>query len=124
MDFEYSPKTQEFRARVRDFMDRYVIPNNTRWREEVAEGRNPPPVVDELKAIARSEGLWNMFLPGLRPDEPGTRLSNMEYAPLAEIMGSCSGRRKCSIAPRPTPATWSCCTCSRRRNSARAGSIR
>ena len=87
MDFEYSPKTQEFRARVRDFMDRYVIPNNTRWREEVAEGRNPPPVVDELKALARSEGLWNMFLPGLKPDEPGTRLSNLEYAPLAEIMG-------------------------------------
>ena len=87
MDFEYSSKTQEVRARVRDFMDRYVIPNNTRWREEVAEGLNPPPVVDELKAIARSEGLWNLFLPGLKPDEPGTRLSNMEYAPLAEIMG-------------------------------------
>ena len=80
-------RSQELRARVREFMDRYVIPNNTRWRQEVAEGLNPPPVVDELKAIAKAEGLWNMFLPGLKPDEPGTRLTNLEYAPLAEIMG-------------------------------------
>ena len=87
MDFDYSPKQQELRARVREFMDRYVIPNNNRWRREVAEGANPPPLVDELKAIARAEGLWNLFLPGLRPEEPGTRLSNLEYAPLAEIMG-------------------------------------
>ena len=87
MDFEYSPKVQEFRARVREFMDRYVVPANTRWRREVAEGLNPPPVVDELKAIAKAEGLWNLFLPGLKPDEPGTRLTNLEYAPFAEIMG-------------------------------------
>jgi len=87
MDFDYSPKQQELRARVREFMDRYVIPNNTRWRREVAEGANPPPVIDELKAIAKAEGLWNLFLPGLKDDEPGTRLTNLEYAPLAEIMG-------------------------------------
>ncbi len=87
MDFEYSPKVQKFQARVRDFMDRYVVPANTRWRHEVAAGLNPPPVVEELKALAHSDGLWNMFLPGLRPDEPGTQLTNLEYAPLAEIMG-------------------------------------
>jgi acyl-CoA dehydrogenase len=87
MDFEYSPKVQELRARVREFMDRYVIPNNRRWRSEVADGLNPPPVVEELKPIAKSEGLWNLFLPGLEPNEPGTRLTNLEYAPLAEIMG-------------------------------------
>ena len=87
MEFEYSARTQDMRARVREFMDRYVIPNNARWRREVAQGANPPPVVDELKAIAKAEGLWNLFLPGLRPDEPGTRLTNLEYAPLAEIMG-------------------------------------
>ena len=87
MEFEYSPKVQEFRARVRDFMDRYVVPANTRWRREAAAGLNPPPVLEELKPLAHSEGLWNMFLPGLRPDEPGTRLTNLEYAPLAEIMG-------------------------------------
>ena len=87
MDFAYSPKVDNLRARVSDFMDRYVLPNNRRWRKEVADGQNPPPVVDELKSIARDEGLWNMFLPGLRSDEPGTRLTNLEYAPLAEIMG-------------------------------------
>lgn len=87
MNFEYSPKTQELRARVREFMDRYVIPNNGRYRREVAAGLNPAPVVDELKAIAKSEGLWNLFLPGLKPNEPGTKLTNLEYAPLAEIMG-------------------------------------
>ena len=87
MDFDYSPKVHDLRARVRDFMDRYVVPNATRWRREVAQGLNPPPVVDELKALAKAEGLWNLFLPGLKSDEPGTRLSNLEYAPLAEIMG-------------------------------------
>ena len=87
MDFEYSPKVQELRARVRGFMDRYVIPNNTRWRQEFAQGKDPVPVVGELKAIAKAEGLWNLFLPGLKPDEPGTRLTNLQYAPLAEIMG-------------------------------------
>ena len=87
MDFAYSAKTEEYRARVSDFMDRYVIPNNTRYRKETATGELHPPVVDELKAIAKSEGLWNLFLPGLRDDEPGTKLTNLEYAPLSEIMG-------------------------------------
>ena len=87
MDFDYSARVQECRGRLRDFMDRYVIPNNTRYRREVAGRLNPPPVVEELKAIAKAEGLWNLFLPGLKSDEPGTRLSNLEYAPLAEIMG-------------------------------------
>ncbi len=87
MDFQYSPKVEEMRARVGDFMDRYVIPNAARWRREAAAAMNPPPVVEELKALAKSDGLWNLFLPGLKPDEPGTRLTNLEYAPLAEIMG-------------------------------------
>jgi len=87
MDFQYSATVEALRARVGDFMDRHALPNMTRWRREVAAGMNPPPVVEELKALAKAEGLWNLFLPGLEPDEPGTRLSNLEYAPLAEIMG-------------------------------------
>ena len=87
MDFAYSAKVESLRARVGDFLDRYVLPNNTRWRQEIAAGQNPPPVLDELKTLARDEGLWNLFLPGLKSDEPGTRLTNLEYAPLAEIMG-------------------------------------
>jgi len=49
------------------------------------------PLLDRLKDRAKGEGLWNLFLPGLREDEPGTRLSNLEYAPLAEMMGRLSG---------------------------------
>ena len=49
--------------------------------------RFPPPFIDDLKAKARAQGLWNLFLPGLKPDEPGTQMSNLDYAPCAEIMG-------------------------------------
>ena len=87
MHFEYSPKTREFQARVGDFMDRYVVPANREWLRQVEMGVYPPQVVEDLKALAKSEGLWNLFLPSLHDDEPGTGLSNLEYAPLAEIMG-------------------------------------
>ncbi|MBA93225.1 MAG: acyl-CoA dehydrogenase [Phyllobacteriaceae bacterium] len=87
MDFSYSPKVEELRARVRDFMDEHVVPRHRLWLAEAAEGRYPVSFMDDLKALAKEEGLWNLFLPHLRDDEPGTRLSNLEYAPLAEIMG-------------------------------------
>ena len=87
MDFEYSPKVQALRQRLEDFMDRYLLPHNGAWHHAVAQGIFPPPFMDDLKALARSEGLWNLFLPGLHADEPGERLSNLEYAPLAELMG-------------------------------------
>lgn len=87
MDFGYTPKTEEIRARVRDFMERYVLPHNVLWHSEVAEGRYPLTLINDLKALAHDEGLWNLFLPSLRPDQPGTRLSNLEYAPVAELMG-------------------------------------
>lgn len=87
MDFSCSPKVEELRYRVSDFIDRYVLPYNAQWHAEVAEGRYPLTLIDDLKALARDEGLWNLFLPGLRDDEPGTRLTNLEYAPIAEVMG-------------------------------------
>ena len=87
MDFAYTPKVEVLRARVQDFMDVHVVPNNQRWRREIAAGLNPPPVLDELKALAKAEGLWNMFLPDLGFDELGLRLTNLEFAPLAEIIG-------------------------------------
>ena len=87
MDFEYSARTRELQSRLTDFMDRYVLPRNPQWFHETERGSYPIGMIDELKALAKSEGLWNLFLPGLKPDEPGTRLSNLEYAPLAEIMG-------------------------------------
>ena len=87
MDFDYSPQVQALRQRLDDFMERYVLPYNGAWHRSVAQGIFPPPFVDDLKALARSEGLWNLFLPSLHDDEPGQRLSNLAYAPLAEIMG-------------------------------------
>ncbi|HSK41778.1 MAG TPA: acyl-CoA dehydrogenase family protein, partial [Arenibaculum sp.] len=87
MDFEYSPKVRALQARLGDFMDTHVVPLNAKWHRLVEQGVYPPPFVEGLKAKARDEGLWNLFLPALRDDEPGTALSNLEYAPLAEIMG-------------------------------------
>ena len=90
MDFEYSPKVEEFRTRVRNFMTDHIVPRIPQWKQEVHDGIYPVSFMEDLKALARSEGLWNLFLPSLRADEPGTGLSNLEYAPLAEIMGRVS----------------------------------
>ena len=87
MNFEYSPQVQKMRQRLEEFVDRYVLPYNGAWHRSVAQGIYPPPFLEDLKALARAEGLWNLFLPGLRSDQPGQALSNLEYAPLAEIMG-------------------------------------
>ena len=88
MDFQYTPKVEELRRRVTDFMDAHIIPRIRQYNEEVErEGVFPPSFMEDLKALAKEEGLWNMFLPGLKDDEPGTRLTNLEYAPLAELMG-------------------------------------
>lgn len=87
MDFAPSPLARELHERLTAFMDRYLLPYNAAWHAAVAAGDYPPPFVEDLKALAREEGLWNLFLPTLREDEPGTRLSNLDYAPLAEAMG-------------------------------------
>ena len=86
MDFAYSPKVQELRERVSAFMDTYVYPAEPVFERQVAEGNRwePTAIMEELKSQARRQGLWNLFLP---TSEPGAGLSNLEYAPLAEIMG-------------------------------------
>jgi len=68
-------------------MEDYVVPRIRPYNEEIRGGNYPVSFMEDLKALAKSEGLWNLFLPHLKDDEPGTRLSNLEYAPLAEIMG-------------------------------------
>ena len=88
MDFTPSPLALQLRNRLQAFIDRYVLPYNAAWHAAVQAGDYPPPFLDDLKALAREEGLWNLFLPGLQADEPGTRLSNLDYAPLAEAMGT------------------------------------
>src|ERR1700733_3325316 len=86
MDFSFSPKVKELQARVTAFMDQHVYPNEARFHAEIAEGDRwqPTKVVEELKAKAKEAGLWNLFLP---ESERGAGLTNLEYAPLCEIMG-------------------------------------
>ncbi|MCQ4322888.1 acyl-CoA dehydrogenase family protein [Stutzerimonas stutzeri] len=87
MHFAYSPGVDALRRQLLAFMDQYIVPRIGAWHEEVAAGAYPVSFMDDLKALARSEGLWNLFLPSLGADEPGMGLSNLDYAPLAEIMG-------------------------------------
>src|SRR5688572_11173961 len=84
--FEPSSRVQALRQRVCDFMDEYIYPNERRLYEE-AEKLGPwavYPIVEELKPKARAAGLWNLFLPN---SEHGVGLTNLEYAPLCEVMG-------------------------------------
>ncbi|WP_372659530.1 acyl-CoA dehydrogenase family protein [Hydrogenophaga sp.] len=87
MDFQYSEDNLQLQHTLRAFMDRHVLPQNAEWHRLANSGTYPSAVIEPLKALAKEAGLWNLFLPGLREGEPGTRLSNMGYAPLAEIMG-------------------------------------
>jgi acyl-CoA dehydrogenase len=85
MDFEYSSKVKELQARLVAFMDEHVYPNEKRYYSEIEANRwKPVDIIEELKPKARAEGLWNLFLPH---DERGAGLTNLEYAPLCEIMG-------------------------------------
>ncbi|HEU0204706.1 MAG TPA: acyl-CoA dehydrogenase family protein [Burkholderiaceae bacterium] len=86
MDFEYSARTKELSARLTAFMNDYVYPNERRFYEEVATGDRwqPTKIMEELKAKAKAQKLWNLFLP---ESEYGAGLSNLEYAPLCEVMG-------------------------------------
>ncbi len=87
MNFEYSDKVKELIAQVRDFIDNEVVPAEPTYEEQLA--KNPwetPPVLDQLKEKAKAKGLWNLFLPREHGDFTAG-LTNLEYAPLAELMG-------------------------------------
>lgn len=87
MDFTFDTRTEELRARLLAFMDEHVYPAEEVVEEQRAKLGSPwetPPVVEELKAEARRRGLWNLFLPD---EEYGAGLTNLQYAPLAEITG-------------------------------------
>src|ERR1700749_5110051 len=88
MDFAYDETTVELEQRLLAFMEECVYPSESRFREEAGAldaGWGPPPVIEELKVEGRRRGLWNLFLP--RTHEYGAGLTNMQYAPLAEITG-------------------------------------
>jgi acyl-CoA dehydrogenase len=87
MDFDFSPKVERLRSQLLDFMNREVYPAEKVFERELNEAPTRwqiPPVLEQLKAKARAEGLWNLFLP---ESELGAGLTNLEYAPLCEIMG-------------------------------------
>jgi acyl-CoA dehydrogenase len=87
MTFEFTEKAKELQKRLQRFMDEYIYPNEKRFDDEVERDRwKPTQIVEELKPKARAAGLWNLFLPG---DSEGAGLTNLEYAPLCEIMGRC-----------------------------------
>jgi acyl-CoA dehydrogenase len=87
MDFAHSPEARKLLHRLQAFIERYVLPYNAAWHRSVRDGQFPPPFVEDLKALAREEGLWNLFLPSLQEGQPGTQLGHLDYAPLAEAMG-------------------------------------
>ena len=94
MHFDYSPKVKDLQARLQAFMDAHIYPNEARFMAEVAANRargnpwRPTELVEQLKPLARAAGLWNLFLPNSPRAPEG--LSNLEYAPLCEIMGRVS----------------------------------
>jgi acyl-CoA dehydrogenase len=89
MDFEFSGKVKDLQQRLQAFMNEHVYPNEQRFRDEVERDHwSPTRVVEELKIKARAAGLWNLFVPpAFQSGEQGAGLTNLEYAPLCEIMG-------------------------------------
>src|SRR5437588_8505684 len=88
MNFEYSAKVKDLQKRLSAFMDEHIYSNETRFHKEIEQDRwLPTRVIEELKPKARAAGLWNLFLPD---NEYGAGLTNLEYAPLCEIMGRVS----------------------------------
>jgi acyl-CoA dehydrogenase len=87
VNFEFSDKVKTLQQRLRDFMEKHIYPNESELQAQIDGGDSrwaPVPLMEELKRQAKAAGLWNLFLP---ESEYGAGLTNMEYAPLAEIMG-------------------------------------
>ena len=91
MDFEYSARTKELQKKLLAFMDEHIYPNEAKYYAHVRSDKRwePVPIIEELKPKAKAAGLWNLFLPK-SPRAPGGGLSNLDYAPLCEIMGRAS----------------------------------
>jgi len=85
VNFEFSDKVKTLQRQVQAFLDEYIYPNEQHFYDEIEKNRwSPARIVEELKLKARAAGLWNLFLPG---SEHGAGLTNLEYAPLCEMMG-------------------------------------
>ncbi|WGH90108.1 acyl-CoA dehydrogenase family protein [Auritidibacter ignavus] len=100
MDFSFSDRCQDYRQRLLDFMDEHVYPAEPVFEQQMHESGDDnfhPPIMEELKAEAKSRGLWNLFHPHANEEWGSPGLSNLDYAPLAEIMGRSPG-----LAPEAT----------------------
>jgi acyl-CoA dehydrogenase len=87
MEFQFSARTRQYMDHITEFMDKHIYPSEQTFQDQLATGSTRwqvPPIMEELKAKARERGLWNLFLP---ESELGAGLTNLEYAPLCEIMG-------------------------------------
>ena len=93
MDLAHSPRVQGLIDQLEAFMDREILPRARIWREAALEGQYPD-FIREVQDKAKREGLWNLAIPNLPMDAPGERLTNIEFAPLAEIMGRFMGSPK------------------------------
>jgi acyl-CoA dehydrogenase len=92
MPYQFTEQGLAMQDDVKQFMDDHIYPNEEAYHVELEEvGVNGyPPILDKLKAAAKERGLWNLFLPHLAPDAPGTKLSNLDYAPVSEQLGKVS----------------------------------
>ncbi len=89
MPADFTTEGLALQEQVRDFMSEHIYPNETEYYRQYHEGgeHSYPPILDQLKAEARKRGLWNLFIPHLREGDPGTKLSNVDYAPISEQLG-------------------------------------
>jgi acyl-CoA dehydrogenase len=85
VNFDYSARVQELEQKLTAFMNEHIYPREHEWHEHVSSDKRwePVPIIEELKPKARAAGLWNLW----RPKSHGGTLTNLEYAPLCEIMG-------------------------------------
>ena len=87
---EMTERASKLRSRVQEFMDEHIMPNESLYYQQIDEGADRwecPPILDELKAKAKAQDLWNLFLP---ESDKGAGLTNLEYAPISEVMGRVS----------------------------------
>lgn len=87
MNFNYPSETEELIGRVEEFFASEILPRHREWVQQVCRDGQTPSFISEIQEKAKSLGLWNLALPDLASDEPGTRLTNLEFAPIAEILG-------------------------------------
>ena len=92
MPYEFTTQGLEVQESVRQFIDQTIYPNEETYYSQLEEvgPDGYPPVLDKMKSAAQEKGLWNLFLPHLRHDTPGTPLSNLDYAPISEMLGKVS----------------------------------